>query len=378
MMQKLEQLRARTSAKWKAFDPDVLPMHVAEMDFEISDAIKKSVTDLVSNSDLGYAIAPKSLGPAFSDFSSRHWGYAPNPGWMIPATDVGVASVELLRVLIAPGEKVLVNTPVYASFMKWIKEVGGVAVDAPLSTNNLSWQLDLNAIEDAFKSGVKVYLLCSPHNPVGAVHSKQDLIAIAEMASKYGVTVIADEIHAPLTFKKSTFTPYLSVSENARETGINVTSSSKSFNTAGLKGAIISVASLEQKKIFARLPAAVPWRASIVGLASMVAAFTDSDQWISDTVDQIESNFELLEQSLGVLPGVTMAKAESTYLAWLDVGSLGLANPQQEILKTARVSVVAGVDHSIAGGYENFIRVNLGTYPEVLLEGISRIAKLVK
>lgn len=378
MMQKLEQLRARTSAKWKAFDPDVLPMHVAEMDFEISDAIKKTVTDLVSNSDLGYAIAPKALGPAFSNFSSRHWGYAPNPDWMIPATDVGVASVELLRVLIAPGEKVLVNTPVYSSFMKWIKEVGGVAVDAPLNVNDFRWQLDLNAIEDGFKSGAKVYLLCSPHNPVGAVHSKQDLIAIAEMASKYGVTVIADEIHAPLTFKKSTFTPYLSVSENARETGINVTSSSKSFNTAGLKGAIISVASLEQKKIFARLPAAVPWRASIVGLASMVAAFSESDQWISDTVDQIESNFELLEQSLGVLPGVTLAKAEATYLAWLDVSALGLSNPQREILKTARVSVVAGVDHAIAGGYENFIRVNIGTYPELVLEGVSRIAKLVK
>lgn len=376
MNELIQSLQKRTSAKWRAFDPDVLPMHVAEMDFEVSEPIKKSIIDLVSISDLGYPYPPKNLGSSFSEFSLRHWGYAPNPDWIVPATDVGVASVELLRVLIAPGDKVLVNTPVYSSFMKWIKEVRGSAVDAPLRFENQRWSLDLAAIEEGFKAGAKVYLLCSPHNPVGAVHSKSDLIAIADLAHQYGVTVIADEIHAPLTHSSATFTPYLSVSDAATETGINVTSSSKSFNTAGLKGALIAVASENQRKVFEKLPPAVPWRSSILGLASMVAAFSESDAWLGETVLKIENSFEFLEQNLDLLPGVTMAQADSTYLAWLDVSALGLTDPQAEILERARVSVVAGKDHAIDTGYENYIRLNIGTYPELILEGLNRIAKL--
>jgi len=216
-MSRLDQLRQRKSVKWRRFAEDVIPMHVAEMDFPLSPAIKNSLTEMIENDDLGYAFPLNELGQSFSSFSERHWGFAPKPEMVFPVTDVGVAGVELLRALVPGGGKVLVNSPIYASFRKWISESKSQIIDAPLRLVENSWVLDLDQIEQRFKEGVDVYLLCSPHNPVGAVHSKEDLASIADLAERYSVTVLADEIHAPLTHSSATFVPFASVSEQARE-----------------------------------------------------------------------------------------------------------------------------------------------------------------
>jgi len=380
MTDQLQILRSRKSVKWQKFPNDVIPMHVAEMDFPISDAIKSAIISMTEKDDLGYAFSLPELGIAFSDFSSRHWGFRVNPELVLPATDVGVAGVELLRSLIPNGGRVLVNSPIYASFRKWIFEAKSEIIDAPLSLEGRAWKLDLDAIETAFKSGIDVYLLCSPHNPVGAVHSKADLEKIAELASEHGVTVIADEIHAPLTHSSETFVPFASVSEAARDVGITITSSSKSFNTAGVKGGLISFESEKLKQSATeKLPMAVPYRTSILGIAAMIASFTDSDKWLSKTVTQIEKNFELLNHLLSNSGWAKTFDEKATYLAWLDVGGLGLDQPAKEILEKARVAVVPGSDHSIDDqGYKQYVRMNLGTYPEIIEQAVESISSFAK
>lgn len=373
----LGDLQQRHSSKWRRYPSDVLPLHVAEMDFEVAEPIRKLLMDFAERSDLGYLGPLPELESAFCSFAARRWGWQPQPVALKLATDVGVAAVELLRVLCQPGDRVLISTPVYSSFMKWLVEVGLEAQDAPLVELDGEWRLDLDAIEAAFRSGTRVYLLCNPQNPVGRVHSRDELARLAELAATHGAVVITDEIHAPLTYAANEFTPYISVSEAARETGILITSNSKSWNTAGLKAAFILTESKSLADRLAALPEAMAWRASLLGGFAMVSSFADCEPWLDSTVATIESNFALLQQLLAEsMPAARIWKQRATYLAWIDLSAYQIADPADLLLRDARVAVVAGKDHapkSHIGAYQGYIRLNFGTHGEILRTGVAAI-----
>ncbi|MEI9907742.1 MAG: aminotransferase class I/II-fold pyridoxal phosphate-dependent enzyme [Actinomycetota bacterium] len=170
------------------------------------------------------------------------------------ATDVGVGVVEVLRVVAKPGDKVLINSPVYHNFTTWINETKLEKVDVPFQQSGSEWVLDFVEIEKAYKSGIKVHLLCSPHNPLGRVYLREELIRFAELAEKYSVVVISDEIHGPLTFSESTFVPFLTLGQSAEAVGIVVTAASKAWNIAGLKCAIIVSQSTQMNSLLKKLP----------------------------------------------------------------------------------------------------------------------------
>ena len=196
-------LRKKKSEKWRGFPAEVLPLPVAEMDYEIALNIKQTVIKMLEESDTGYLGSCPELFSSFSDFASLRWNWKVNPEWIYTCTDVGVGMVELSRRILKTGDKVLINSPVYLNFYSWISEINCKLVDAPLKRDNydrMKYSLDLNAIEEGYKNGVKVHYLCNPQNPVGCVHSKEELVAIANLAQKYGVIVLSDEIHAPLTY----------------------------------------------------------------------------------------------------------------------------------------------------------------------------------
>lgn len=352
-------------------------MHVAEMDFEVAKPITDRLARMVETSDLGYLGPLPELSGAFESFAKKRWGWEADGGQIKLATDVGVAAVEILRAVCAPGDRVLVNSPVYAAFFKWISEVGAVTEDAPLVLDGDTWRLDLEAIEAAFRDGVKVYLLCSPQNPVGRVHTAQELTAIAKLASEYSVLVISDEIHAPLSWVP--FTPYLSLGSEAQETGVVITSSSKAWNTAGLKAGFMITQSDVAKRRLAALPEAMNWRASLLGAHAMVTAYSEGSEWLDQTVEVIQDNLAHLHQQVAMqLPSAKVFDMESTYLAWIDLSAYGVADPHAEILKEARVGVVAGSDHSPNGGYLGFIRFNFATSKARITEAVRRIASLLE
>ncbi|PWL20124.1 MAG: hypothetical protein DCO81_00300 [Candidatus Aquiluna sp. XM-24bin5] len=367
----------RSSSKWLRFPPDVLPMHVAEMDFEVAEPIRKTLARMVESSDLGYLGPLPALAGAFESFASSRWGWQADGKQIKLATDVGVAAVEILRAVTVPGDKVLINSPVYSAFFKWIEEVGAHPVDAPLVLDSGTWRLDLGAIETAFKEGTKVYLLCSPQNPVGRVHTAQELTEIAKLAKQYSVLVIADEIHAPLSWVP--FTPYLSLGPEAEETGVVITSSSKAWNTAGLKAGLLITQSDAARKRLARLPEAMNWRASLLGAHAMVSAYSEGTPWLEDTVLQIQENLEHLQKEVAtMLPKAQLFSMEATYLAWIDLGAYGVENLQAEILNQARVGVVSGSDHSHRGDYAGYIRFNFATSKPRITEAVRRIAGLLE
>jgi cystathionine beta-lyase len=271
----LAHLQTHRSEKWRAFPHEILPLPVAEMDFPVAQPIRQILSEMVTASDLGYLGSIPEMGTSFSGFAMRRWAWTVNPDYVRIATDVGVAVVELLRVFTKPGEKVLFSSPVYQNFYTWMRETQVEMVDVPFKVDPSSpdatgWSHDWEAIESAYKTGISVHMLCSPHNPLGKVYTREELLRITELANEYNVVVISDEIHAPLTFKESTFIPFLSLGEASAKVGVTVTASSKGWNTAGLKCAIIVSQSEKMHEKLKELPPALHYRASLLLLKNVM------------------------------------------------------------------------------------------------------------
>lgn len=373
--QPLETLRTRTSMKWRAHPDDVLPLWVAESDYPLATPIAEALTAAIARSDTGYAPPTSELPEVFAAFAAEHWGWQVDPAQVWATTDVGVAVVEVLRRVTNPGEGVIINPPVYFPFFDLVEESGARLVEVPLLGGiDEGWSLDLAGIEEAFKNGARAYLLCNPHNPVGRAHSAEELRAVADLAARYDATIVSDEIHGPITYADSTFTPFLSVSDAAREVGVCVTAASKAFNLAGLKCAMMVTAG-PLASVVGSMPMEVYWRTSILGLIASIAAYRDGGEWLDGVLISLDANRRALTDLLAEqLPTVKYRMPEATYLAWLDFRGLGWGDdPVAHALEHAKVALSPGTPFGAPG----FARLNLACSPEVLKEAVARIAAAV-
>jgi cystathionine beta-lyase len=371
----LSQLQERKSEKWRSFSADVLPLPVAEMDFEIAKPIRDVLEEMIQGSDTGYLGPVPELGINLAKFAEARWGWELDPAQVFTATDVGVGMVEMARTIVNPGDSIMVNSPVYHNFKNWITELKCALYDAPLIKEELHYTLDLTAVEIGYKSGVKIHFLCNPHNPVGTVFTKAELAELAELAKRYDVTVFSDEIHAPLTYKASEFTPFLEVSETAREIGICITAASKSWNLAGLKCATIITGHPKQLERANSMPMAVHYRASLFGAIASATAYECSD-WLDSAIETLDSNRKYIAKLLTQkLPSVGYRVPDCSYLAWLDLTSLNLgADPSEVLLKEAKLALNSGISFGPAS--DQFVRLNFATSEEIIDEAISRIVSL--
>lgn len=349
-------------------------MHVAEMDFEISSAIQDRLITMVRESDLGYLGPVPEVAKAFEKFALQRWAWKIDPTQLKLATDVGVAVVEFLRANNFSNQKVIINSPVYHGFWEWLGELRITPVDVPL-TNQL--ELDIDGIEKQFAAGVKAILLCNPQNPVGKVFSRDELTALAKIAKKHDAIVISDEIHAPLTFDQSQFVPYLSCGPEAEDTGVCITSASKSWNLAGLKAAFLLTQSEQMQKLVNAMPQATHWRSSILGAFAMAEAYTNGVTWLDTTIATLDSNRKFLaEELLHLMPQVKYQAPDAGYLAWLEVSSWNLGeNTVSRLVQDAKVALVPGNDHGPE--YVNHVRLNFGTSQAIIREGLERISAVV-
>lgn len=367
-----ETLRARHSSKWRRYPEDVIPMHVAEMDFPVAEPIRDFLGELVATSDLGYLGPVPEIAPAFTEFAHARWGWTPDTSHARLAPDVGVATVEFLRA--HNVSRVIITSPVYAGFWHWLEELDIDIVDVPLTSD---FRLDMAGIEREFANGVGHLFLCNPHNPLGRVFTREELTALAEAADRHGAVVITDEIHAPLTYPGTDFVPYLSLGPAAERTGVLVTSTSKSWNLAGLKAAFITGVGERGKELLAPLPEAMHWRSSILGAFSMAVAYRDGVTWLNSTLATLASARNHLADELSrLLPGARLEMIpEAGYLAWVDISGLQLGDkPWDRILDEARVAVVPGTE--LGPQYTQHIRLNFATSHDLITEALTRIASL--
>jgi cystathionine beta-lyase len=371
----LAKLQARMSEKWRAFDPEILPMPFAVMDFELAQPIKEILTTLISNSDAGYLGKIPELPVALSQFAQLRWQWKVDPSQVKIAPDVGVGVIEIARLLINPGEKILINTPVYYNFYNWIKELRCEVVDAPLKEENLQYSLDLIEIEKCYQAGVKLHILCNPHNPVGSLYSKSDLQHLAELAMRYKVIILSDEIHAPLVYSENTFSPFLSVSDTAKEVGFAFLSATKAFNIAGLKCAQIVAQSEKNLATLNSIPAAVHSRASLFGAVASAVAYKDCYDWLDAMIRELDSSRyylkELIEQTN--LP-IGYRVPDCSYFGWLDLRGAHLSGDiAQHFLDKGKIAIAPGNFYGPTGA--GFIRINFATSRELIHDAMTRITK---
>lgn len=371
-----ELRRDHTSIKWRAYPDDVLPLWVAEMDAAPCDAVLAAVTDAMRRGDTGYA-GTGTYAAAFTSFADAQWGWGPHPRATIQVTDVLTGIARLIELFTAVGGPVVVSSPTYNAFYIVIDSVGRRVVDAPLTEEG---RLDLDALADAFRrvtadGSPAAYLLSNPHNPTGTVHSADELARLATLAGEHGVRVISDEIHAPLVYATSTFTPYLTVP--GAEAGVTVTAASKAWNLAGLKAGLLvpGAAALPDVK---RLHPFVTMGASHLGTIAQSAAWASGRDWLARLVTELDDNRRLLADLVTEqLPGVRMVVPEATYLAWLDCRALGLGDDPAEVFrKRGRVALSPGPHFGARG--TGCARLNFATSPTILREAVTRMASCLE
>jgi cysteine-S-conjugate beta-lyase len=282
----------------------------------------------------------------------------------------------MLKLVTGPCDPVVVNCPVYPPFYQFVDHLGRKIVEAPLGPDG---RLDLVALDAAFRSAAgsarrAAFLLCNPHNPTGTVHTAEELSAVAGLADRHGVRVVADEIHAPLVAPGTAFVPYLSVP--GAENGLSLMSASKAWNLAGLKAAL-AIAGPASADDLAGLPEVVGHGASHLGVLAHIAALRDGGDWLDALLPALDDNRRLLAGLLAEhLPGVRYAAAPGTYLAWLDCRPLGLGDdPATVFLDRARVALSSGTPFGTGGA--GHVRMNLATSPEVITEAVRRMAGAV-
>ena len=364
----LDALRRRRSEKWRKFPADVLPSHIAETDFAVAPPIEAALVAAVHAGDLGYPHAKSSgLPEAFAAFAERRWGWAPAPDGIVAVPDVMVGVAELLRVLTPEGAGVVINPPVYPPFFSVIAETGRQVVEVPLADG----RLPLDGIRDAFSAGARAMLLCNPHNPTGHVVGADDVRALGELVAEHDALFLSDEIHAPLTMPGSTYVSAGSLVEDA----IVLTSATKAWNLAGLKCGLAIAGSDRTRDALARLPEGVHDRVGHLGVIASVAAFTEGEDWLDELRAYLAETRRLLPGLLAEhAPGVQVAPAQGTYLAWLDFRETGLGDdPAAVVLERGRLSLLPGTDFGSVG--KGFARLNIGTSHALVEEAVRRIGR---
>ncbi|MBV9269733.1 MAG: aminotransferase class I/II-fold pyridoxal phosphate-dependent enzyme [Candidatus Eremiobacteraeota bacterium] len=374
----LERLRRRTSQKWRRYPSHILPLFVAESDFPTPPNVAKALYEAIDEGDLGYA-EPGNVGEAFGSFSKERFGYEPNPHDVIAVPEVMVGAAEIFRIITEPGDRIVINPPVYPPFFMTIGEVRRDIEEVPLRKADATYELDFDALENAFKNGARAYLFCNPHNPVGRSWSRDDVVRVAKLAERYGVAVIADEIHAPLMLPGATHTPFESVVQQTGVNAITMTSASKGWNIAGLKCALAIASSKWGREVFAKLPEELPERVGHLGVIATRQAFANDVPYLDRVVAHLDlqrANLQSLLEEYG-LQKIRYAPPQAGYLAWLDCTGLGLdQEPATVFFKRGKVALYPGRRFGKEGAAH--VRFNFATSSAVVEEAVKRMSDAVK
>ncbi|PYN03896.1 MAG: hypothetical protein DME07_05310 [Candidatus Rokuibacteriota bacterium] len=367
--------RGTHSDKWQKYGPDVLPLWIADMDFQSPEPVIRALRERVEHGVFGYlAFEQPEFHELFADrlLKRYNWRVSPDAVVLIPGVIPGFNVAG--RVLAAPGDGLILQTPVYPPILRAASSIGLTRQEAPLARRaDGRYAPDVDAFAAAIRERTRFFLLCNPHNPVGRVFSRDELTRLAEVCLRRGLAIVADEIHCELTLDGQRHTPIASLAPEISERTITLMAPSKTFNLAGLKCsvAIIPNAALREKFVAGRVD--LVQTVNVLGYAAAVAAYRDGQPWLDELLRYLEANRDfVVEYVRARLPGVAVAPPEATYLAWLDCRNAGPAAPDPFtfFLEKARVALSDGALFG-AGG---FVRLNFGCPRSILTEALDRMS----
>lgn len=374
--------RGTNSYKWDTVkDEDVLPMWVADMDFRTAPAIVGALQKRVEHGIFGYTKVPPAYYEAVVNWFRRRHAWLIEKEWIVYTTGVVPAISAIVKALTVPGDRVLVQTPVYNCFFSSIRNNGCEAVANPLIYANGTYRIDYDDLErKAADPKVKLLLLCNPHNPVGRVWTRQELRRIGEICIRNRVLVVADEIHCELVFSGHVYIPFASISEDFREHSVTCISPSKAFNLAGLQIANIVAADTDiRMKIDKAININEVCDVNPFGVEALIAAYNRGEDWLEELKHYLSVNYNYLRAYFDeYLPEFPVVMLEGTYLVWVDCRGVGLSSREitDILLEKEKVRVNPGSLYGEAG--EGFIRLNIACPREKLIEGLNRLKRGLK
>ena len=364
---KLIDRRGTSSLKWNVADGE-LPMWVADMDFAAAPPIYEAMKKRLEHGVFGYAVVNDEWYSAVQSWWSRRHGFAPKKEWMLFSEGVVPAISSFVRAFTAPGESVLLQTPVYNCFISCVVDNGRKVADCPLAYENGVYSVDFAALEECLaREDVKLMIVCNPHNPTGNIWDRQTLAKIGTLAKKYGVTVISDEIHCDIVEPGYHYTPYAAASEECLMNCIMCCAPSKAFNIAGIQ---TSVAIVADEALRAKVRAAL----NVFAIPAAIAAFNDGEEWIEAFNKYVFEGRAYCDSRLeNELPELKLVKANATYLLWLDCSAV--TSDATDLQKFLRKETGLYLQEGEAYGKEGkaFLRVNIACPKSTLEDGMNRL-----
>lgn len=376
--------RGTSSLKWDCVgslygSSDVLPMWVADMDFAAPEPVVRALLSRARQGVYGYTVRPASLGQAIADWMGRRHGWQIDKKWISYNNGVVPALALTINAFSQPGDKVIIQSPVYHPFFSIVRNNGRQLVNNELMMRDGRYIMDFEALEKSFDPRVKMLILCSPHNPVGRVWSRDELARLGEICLSNGVLIVSDEIHCDLLIKGAKHVPLASISPELAQNSITCIAPSKTFNLAGLATAAVIIPNPQLRGVFNNaLENAGQGMSNVFGLTAWEVACRDGEEWLEQLLDYLAGNLEFL---LGFvekrIPRIRVVAPEGTYLVWLDCRDLGL-DPARLNGFMAREAKVGLNDGAMFGpGGAGFQRMNIACPRSILAEGLKRIEQAV-
>ncbi|MEN8701457.1 MalY/PatB family protein [Bacillus infantis] len=368
------------SVKWELTkdvfgSSDVLPMWVADMDFEPPEEVQKAISKRASHEVFGYTFVPPSASEAVQQWQKDQSGWEIRKSWVLYSPGV-VPSISLaVQAFTSPGDKIMLQSPVYTPFFEMIEKNGRLVVNSPLALVEQRYEIDFQLFEEELKKGIKLFLLCNPHNPGGRVWKKEELLKIGELCKKYGCLILSDEIHSDLVFSPHKHIPIASLSEEFRDITITCIAPSKTFNIAGLQSSAVIIPNEQLRDKFKSIQAQQGFfTLNIFGITALEAAYRHGRDWLDQLLTYLQANYEIARSFIErELPPVKVMDLEATYLMWLDCRELSLPDKDlnSRLIEKGKIALEPGTKYGPGG--EGFVRMNIACPRDTLEEGLKRL-----
>ncbi|WP_188453997.1 MalY/PatB family protein [Virgibacillus oceani] len=372
------------SVKWDMLEPvfqtdDVLPMWVADMDFKAPQAVNDALIKRAEHGIFGYTVTDNAIKDSIVNWISKRHNWSIKQEFLSFSPGV-VASLHMaIQAFTEPNDNVLIQTPVYTPFYSVIKQHNRNVVKNPLVLKDNYYQIDFTDFEEKLKQGVKAFILCSPHNPVGRVWTKQELMEIARLCLKYDVLILSDEIHADLIYPGQEHIPIASISNEIAEQTVTCMSPSKTFNLAGLQASYIITSNKEKRNLLNEyLGKQGHHMLNTMANAAMEAAYLHGEAWLEELRGILKEHRDyVIEMFESFTDELKVTRSEGTYLLWVDCSALQMDSKslKQFMIEQAKVGLNAGFEYGVEG--DQFMRINIACPKDTLEEGVKRIISAV-
>ncbi|WP_416829165.1 MalY/PatB family protein [Ectobacillus polymachus] len=373
------------SVKWDGLEnifgvSDVLPMWVADMDFLSPAPIIEALKNQAAHGIFGYTLLTDSYYHSIVNWMERRHSWKIDKDWIVYSPGVVPALSFIMQAFTNPGDKVIIQTPVYPPFHSVVKDQGCDLIVNPLRFQNSTYEMDFDDLEAKIDKNVKLFILCSPHNPIGRVWTKEELTKLADICVRHNILIVSDEIHADLVYEKHAHTPLAMISEEIKNQSIICTAPSKTFNIAGLHSANVIIPNKKLRTKFSNMIQRYHLGSiSPFGLVATEAAYNEGEEWLDNCLQYMKENIDYVVDYINKnIPELHVTIPEGTYLLWIDFRNLGMEPKQlaEFLLKEAKLALSDGSSFGKDG--EGFMRMNIACSHEIVEKAMRQLKTAVQ